>query len=686
MPRPLRAPFAPHPLPALCAALAAALAGLAGCGAEPKDAPAPAGPGPAAAAPGRAGPPTAHWDIVDELRAAQAMQGHRGDGGGRAWLESALPERPVASGRGRFRIGFEVGPDGIATGGGVYLQVSPFWEWSTPQTADPEADGYTQVRCDAADVRLEPETLGPQLLGILNRGRPLAPGERLEIDYGAGPALSAVDRFAEQDSRFWVSVDGDGDGFRTLVADSPGIDVAAGPPARLVVHVPATARPGESVPVSLAVLDVAGNAGVAFEGAIALSSTAPGVLAVPEGVRLDAAAAGVLRTPGAAHAPGLAFVVAKGPGGLEARSNPVLVSQDGPRILWADLHGHSALSDGTGMPEEYLRYARDVAALDVISLTDHDHWGMVFLDASPANQRRIFEATERFDEPGRFVAISGYEWTSWIYGHRHVLRFDGEVDVISSLAPETETPQALWRALEGQQALTFAHHSAGGPIAIDWSIPPDPRFEPVTEIASVHGSSESPDTPFPIYDAVAGNWVRDALARGYRLGFVGSGDSHDGHPGLVQLASPTGGMAAILAEELTRSAVLEALRARRTYATNGPRILLRAALGGHRMGSSVPLAEGETLDETFFVQVVGTGPLDRVEIVRSGEVAYGVDAEGRLELAFDHPLTGLRAGEYVYVRAIQQDQGAAWSSPVYLGSDPARDSPGSGSSQRSPPD
>src|SRR5262245_12131722 len=555
MPPTRRPPFAAWLLGALWAALAVPAAGPTGCG--PGQEPAPGGARAPAAEADRGGPPTARWDIVDELRGAQAMQAHRGDGGGRAWLESAEPERPVASGRGRFRIGFEVGPDGIATGGGVYLQVSPFWDWSTPQTSDPQLEGYTEVRCSAPDAQLEPQTLGPQLLGILNRGRALAPGERIEIDYGAGSARAAVDRFAERGSRFWISVDGDGDGFRTLVADSPGIDVAAGPPARLVVHVPATARPGESVPNSLAVLDAAGNAGVAFAGELALSSTAPGVLAVPERLLLDAEAGGVLRVPGATHEPGLAWVVATGPDGLEARSNPILVAQEGPRILWADLHGHSALSDGTGMPEEYLRYARDVAALDVIALTDHDHWGMVFLDESRENQRRIFEATERFNDPGRFVAISGYEWTSWIYGHRHVLRFDGPVDVISSLDPRTETPQALWRALEGQQALTFAHHSAGGPIAVDWSIPPDPRFEPVTEIASVHGSSESPDTPIPIYDAVAGNWVRDALARGYRLGFVGSGDSHDGHPGLAQLAGPTGGMAAILAEERTRDAVLE---------------------------------------------------------------------------------------------------------------------------------
>ena len=616
----------------------------------------------------RPGPATAVWEVVDGLREDLARPRHPSDGGGRAWLEQAEgdPSHAVAGTPGRFTVVYEVGALGVATGGMIFFQVSPFWGWSTPQVEVPDAPGYTLVTASADDIGFEALTLNQQLLGIEVTGRPLVEGDRLRIVFGAGGAGAVADRFAEKNSRFWIGVDGDGDGIRAFLPDSPGIDVLPREPARLVVTLPTVARPGEIVNVTVAVLDIQGSTGVRASGEVAFEET-PAGFRIQEHVALEPADLGRKTIQAVAGSPGVVRLHATFAGDLRGESNPLVVSEEGPRVLWGDLHGHTALTDGTGTPEDYFLYARDVAGLDVVALTDHDHWGVLMLDANPAMWDEIREQTRRFHDPGRFVTLLGFEWTSWIHGHRHVLYFDDDGEVISSIDPDTESPLQLWRALEGRRALTFAHHSAGGPIATNWEIPPDPHFEPVTEIVSVHGSSEAPDSPLSIYSPVAGNFVRDVLQRGYRLGFIGSGDSHDGHPGLAQLASPSGGgLAAILSEDRTRDGVLAALRARRVYATNGPRILLRAALGPHRMGAAVPVPANGSLSLELFVRVVSPAPLERVDLIRSGTVVDSVAAEGVLEVSLQRPVEDLVAGETLYVRAVQVDGGAAWSSPFFL--------------------
>jgi hypothetical protein len=344
----------------------------------------------------------------------------------------------------------------------------------------------------------------------------------------------------------------------------------------------------------------------------------------------------------------------------------MLVASDGKNIFWGDFHGHTSLSDGTGTVEDYFTFARDVSALDVVAITDHDHWGMLQLDEHPEFWEETKTQTRRFHQPGRFVTLLGYEWTSWIHGHRHVLYFEDDGEIYSSISPNYETPTQLWDALRGKPALTFAHHSAGGVIRTNWDFPPDPVLEPLTEIASVHGSSEALDSPIPIYDPVPGNFVRDVLDRGYRFGFVGSGDSHDGHPGLAHLVMESGGLAAIITDTLTRESVLEALRARRVYATNGPRILLRTALGSHPMGALIPKPEEGGYTGELFVQVIAETPLERVDLIRSGEIVDSIPIDGLLEVTLGREVEDMASGEYLYVRAVQQDGGAAWSSPVYV--------------------
>ncbi len=623
----------------------------------------------------------AHPEIKAEMLADLATKRSPSDGGGRAWIEGFEAEgaRPVvtASKRSRFPLVYEAGPLGVAKGGMVFLQVSPFWGWDTPQIVEPAGPGYTAVRTDAEGVTLVPKTLGPQLLGIEIQGRPLVAGERIHIAYGEGETGAKVDRFAESDSKLWVAVDGDGDGVRKLIDHSPGVDVRAGPPGVLHLSLPGTARPGERVPLTVAVLDRAGNMGAPFQGEVRIEveGDAEG-LDLPESVVFTPDDDGRRTIEVPVREPGIFRVRGKAGGAgalraLEAESNPMLVDESQrATLLWGDLQGHTQLSDGSATPSEYFEYGRDAAGLDFLAITDHDHWGLEALDANPELWDQTVSDVRRFDAPGRFVALLGFEWTNWVEGHRHVVHFGEDEDdlrVLSSLAADLDTPPKLWDALRGKPVLTIAHHSAGGPVPIDWTIPPDPELEPVTEIASVHGSSEAPDSPMPIYNPKPGNYVRDALELDYRLGFTGGSDGHDGHPGLSQIAAGKSGVAAVwtdAAEPRTRGALLESLRQRRTYATNGPRILVQASFAGRPMGSDVPIS-GEGESQRLAWNVVGTRPIDRIDVIRRGKPHSSIPGDGRRELSGVAEVPALAEGEYLYLRVVQEGGGAAWTSPFF---------------------
>jgi hypothetical protein len=626
--------------------------------------------------PGRPLPPHARAELVAEFREAQGLRFSPEDGQGRASVE---PAGPVPAGSlGAWTVRFTAGPAGIRPGGSLVLQVSPFWGWSDPQPFDPAAPGFTRVETDAPGTRLVADSCGEGCLRVGVEEAPLPGGGRIAVHYGeAGPGAARVDRYAEAEEEFFLRVDGDGDGVAAPLADPPQLEILAGPARVLHAVLPSRARVGERVSLQLAALDAAWNAAPGFEGEIRLLDRG-GLAGLPERLRFGPEHGGSRRLEAVAERAGVARVVVEVEAwGASFRSNPLVVGDEGPPLLWADLHGHSGRSDGTGTPAQYLAYARDFAGLDVAALTDHDHFGLRFLDETPALWDEIRAASAAFDEPGRFVTLLGFEWTNWLFGHRHVLYFDGEGEVVSSLDPASDEPEELWARLAAREdALTVAHHPGGGPVPSDWSVAPDPRFEPVVEIVSVHGSSECLECPEPIYAAVPGAFVRDALARGYRLGLVGSGDTHDGHPGLGSPENRTVGLAALAAERRDRASVLAALRARRVYATSGPRIVLDFEVAGTPMGGVVGLAD-PAAPRRVRARAVGTAPILRLDVVKSGGILASREGGGEevLELAVEDAET-VRPGEYLYARVVQEDGGLAWSSPVWVERAAAEGSPG----------
>ena len=674
---------------ATAAAVAAATSGLlVACGPASQNETDPAGsPSLEPGAP-NPHPATARMDQVRDFEVDLAAERHPADGGGTARVTKA-PERVIAGAPGRWTIELTVGEHGIAVGGVITFVPEPFWGWSTPQSERDEFPGYTDVSVRSAkEAKLISVTIGGAEAGMMIltvEDAPLMEGDVITLDYGAGPLGARADRYAGRGARLWLGVDGDGDGVRALLPTSPSIDVEAQRPARAVLLGPTIARPGETVRFSVSVLDEWANAspkldsGESWRPSVTMEGY-PSDWTGPTTVAIDDAGSATFEvTVGAAREPATrlrATVPLPDGGYATSTSNPLIVDATSPKIYWADLHGHSGFSDGTGAPEDYLTYARDVARLDVIALTDHDHFGMDFLDASQRHWEEIKDFNAGFHDPGRFVTLLGYEWTSWIHGHRHVVYFTEKGEVLSSITaegePAYETPTQLWDALRGQDALTFAHHSSGNPIPTNWSYPPDPELEPLTEIVSVHGSSEARDAPHVVAGSRPGAFVRDQLDLGRRLGFIGSGDSHDGHPGLPHLSPSygwrpassrhgelvgSGGLAAIYVAgdeaALRRSTIHQALKARQTYATSGPRIAIRTAVeAGERR-----------------VEAAGTAPFRSAEWVfgapDAGVRAVEIGPAPALELSLTLPMKEAKSHAYAYLRLVQIDGGTAWLGPFW---------------------
>ncbi|MCA9014684.1 MAG: DUF3604 domain-containing protein, partial [Planctomycetaceae bacterium] len=114
-----------------------------------------------------------------------------------------------------------------------------------------------------------------------------------------------------------------------------------------------------------------------------------------------------------------------------------------------------------------------------------------------------------------------------------------------------------------------------------------------------------------------GRWTKHTLQyylnQGYRLGVVASTDDHLGHPGGYRE-----GLAAIKATELTREALFDAIRNRRTYAVTGDRIELDFFLNDQMMGQELEYTRQRRLK----VHVRGWDEIDRVEVLKNGRVIH----------------------------------------------------------------
>ena len=72
------------------------------------------------------------------------------------------------------------------------------------------------------------------------------------------------------------------------------------------------------------------------------------------------------------------------------------------------------------------------------------------------------------------------------------------------------------------------------------------------------------------------------------------------------------------------------------------------------------------------VNVVGTGPIRRVDVIHNEHYVYAITPKGKNVLKFRYADPNPVSGENrYYIRLLQEDGNIAWSSPVWIQAGPA---------------
>jgi hypothetical protein len=516
----------------------------------------------------------------------------------------------VAGSMASFQLVYEA-IEPIQPGGGIQISTDSDTDWGIPQFDDPQQPEYMTVH-GPDGIQLSAVTVGVRGVRVQLSGRSLEAGEQLVVQWGdrsGGSLGSRVQTFQEPLRFFTVDVDLRGDGQWQPLADPPQLSVVGGAAVAMKVVAPSQVTCAEPLRLIIKVQDAWGNPARGFSGKIDLQGDGLEDLQV-EICEQD---------EGVYHLEGVVIVV---PGvvriharveeqGFSAISNPIQVveSQQSMRLFWADPHGGQVVLNSK--IEDFYRYARDVAGVHFVGYQRN-------ADVISPEDWRVQQQLEKdLYQQGLFVPVPGFEWSGrtsqgghhnvYFRNHDQPVRRNRPAETPESVDEETELEhsQDLFDCYRGKDVIITPH--VGGEHS-DLSFH-DPTLEPAVEITSTHGSFE---------------WMlQDVIGRGYQLGFLGGSDCYTGRPGddspgYQVRRYAKGGLTGIYCHDVSLESFFEAMRAKRVYATTGPRMIVALSGDGHWMGESYSTTDPPSITAS----VEATAPLESVQLYRGLEKVH----------------------------------------------------------------
>lgn len=301
----------------------------------------------------------------------------------------------------------------------------------------------------------------------------------------------------------------------------------------------------------------------------------------------------------------------------------VSLKGDELQLFWADTHCHSNFSpDAEGELDELVNFAKNIAGLDAVTIIDNDYYPHKSL--TPPEWQAQQELADHFTEEGRFVYMPGYEYTYHRadlepdFNHRCVIYPRKGGPLLRRIDPDSNNDSKMLTCLTETDGMAYPHHCSFKLVEEkkEWNVEACSSWRLCIE-----------ETDF---------LIRQLLA-GWKIGFIGSSDTHRGVPGLG------GARTGLFAPELTPEALFEAYSKRRCIATQGFNIGIDFRVNDYFIGDS-----GKTFDPPLIRACVrAPKEMDYVEIIRDGEVISWDSPQGT-EFEVSHQDKECPAGEHFY--------------------------------------
>lgn len=473
-----------------------------------------------------------------------------------------------------FTLVYTAGKFGIDDSGSLRIVFRFASDQGNPQFDDPKGANYCTVEASNGAVlqlRFDPKgnvrpwdrTLWIKVVkGFLQEGDTIT--VRFGVTDHGGPGMR-LQTFCEETFEFRVLVDPIATfNFQPLPVQ-PAIAIVPGPPERYVAVLPTLRRPGERFALKIKGEDRWGNPSDRCDTTLLLEADGA-IDGLPETVMLKHGSFATTVSNLSVAGKGKTSITLKAADGtVVARTNPLLIEDRKLVHFWTDMHGQSEETIGTGSARAYFAFARDMAFVDACGHQGND---FQITDAFWAELNRI---TAEFDVPGTFVAMPGYEWSgnTALGGDRNVffpaegrtIRRSSHALIGDSETADTDcfTAAELFEAFAANSEFDVVCYAHCGGRYADIGIAHDGRFEKSVEVHSSWGTFE---------------WLlHDAFRLGYRVGVVCNSDGHKGRPGASYPGAgkfgAIGGLTCFLAPELSRPALLDAMRKRHHYGTTG---------------------------------------------------------------------------------------------------------------------